>query len=363
MGEREKGVTSITVENAKLFVFDALTALGTPDVNATLTADVLIEADRRGHFSHGMNIFHKIIMDIERGICDATASPEILSESLSTAWIDGKNALGPVVADFCMNLAIKKAKECGFGVVSAKSSTNASIMGYWSEYALKHECIGMAFTNSGPTMVPTGARDAVLGSNPLAFAAPSHGSDNFSLDMATSVVSGGKIEIYRRKREPLVKGWAFNEQGILETDSEIAVKKLLLVPLGGLEAGYKGVGLSCMVETLCGILSGSRFGPFADIWSENRTEPADVGHCFMAINIENFAPYFRDRLHDLLSTHRHCEPVDFAKPVMIPGDPARLYRKKVAKQKGIRYSQQQINTCQMIANRLRIKPLQCKTSN
>ncbi|XP_044746996.1 uncharacterized oxidoreductase YjmC-like [Coccinella septempunctata] len=365
MGEREKGVTSISVENAKLFVFEALKSVGTPDEAAFLCADVLIEADRRGHFSHGMNILHKILMDIMRNLIDCKAQPEILSESPSTAWIDGKNGLGPVVADFCMQLAIKKAKEVGFAVVSAKGSSNPSIMGYWSEYALKHDCIGMTFTNAAPMMVPTRAKEGAVGPNPIAFAAPSHGNDSFSLDMATSTVSGGKIEICRRKREPLVKGWAFNEKGILETDSEIAVKKMLLVPLGGLEntAGYKGYGLSCMVEIFCGILSGSKFGPQLDIWSEDRTEPADVGHCFMAINIENFAPYFRDRLHDLLLTHRKCEPVDLSKPVLIPGDPARMYRKKVAKQQGIRYSQQQINTCQIFANILGIKPLQCQTSN
>ncbi|KAL3288954.1 hypothetical protein HHI36_003398 [Cryptolaemus montrouzieri] len=363
MGDMERGVTTITVENAKLFVFDALTAIGTLEKDATLCADVLIEADRRGHFSHGMNIFHKIVSDIESKLCDATASPVILSESPSTAWVDGKNGLGPVVANFCMNLAIKKAKEIGFGVVSAKCSNNPSIMGYWSEYALKSDCIGMAFTNAAPMIVPTGAKEAAVGPNPIAMAAPSHGTDRFSLDMATSIVSGGKIEMCRRKREPLVKGWAYNDQGILETDSEIAVKKLLLVPLGGIEAGYKGFGLSCMVDILCGVLSGSNYGSQLRVWSENETQPANIGHCFMAINIDNFASYFRDRIQDLLSTHRNCEPIDFSKPVMIPGDLAKLHRKKVAKQKGIRYSQQQINTCQMIANRLRIKPLQCKTSN
>ncbi|XP_045461618.1 uncharacterized oxidoreductase YjmC-like [Harmonia axyridis] len=365
MGEREKGVTTITVENAKLFVFDSLKALGTSDEAATLCAEVLIEADRRGHFSHGMNILHKILIDMMHSLIDPRAQPEILLQSPSTAWVDGKNGLGPVVADFCMSLAIKKAKEVGFGVVSAKCSSNPSIMGYWSEYALKHECIGLAFTNAAAMMVPTRAKEGAVGPNPIAFAAPSHGNDSFSLDMATSTVSGGKIEICRRKREPLVKGWAFNEQGILETDSEIAVKKMLLVPLGGLEntAGYKGYGLSCMVEIFCGILSGSKYGAQLDVWSERRTETADVGHCFMAINIENFAPYFRDRLNDLLLSLRKCEPVDQAKPVLIPGDPARMHRKKVAKQQGIRYSQQQINTCQVFANMLRIKPLQCQTSN
>lgn len=124
------------------FITECLEAAGTPRKHAEAMADLLSEADHRGHFSHGMNRLGKVFLlelfrelvkyfpemyvnDIQSGMCDAKAVPEVLNETAASAWVDGKNGLGAVVGNFCMDLAIKKAKETGIGFVVAKGTPRA----------------------------------------------------------------------------------------------------------------------------------------------------------------------------------------------------------------------------------------------
>lgn len=91
--------------------------------NAQAMADLLVEADYRGHFSHGMNRLEMYINDLHKNSTNGEATPKILNETPATAWVDGLNGLGAVVGNFCMDLAIEKAKNTGVGVVCAKSSS------------------------------------------------------------------------------------------------------------------------------------------------------------------------------------------------------------------------------------------------
>lgn len=97
-----------------------------------------------------------------------------------------------------------------------------------------------------------------MGTNPLAFGAPAENNDSFVLDMATTSVAVGKIEIQKRKNAPIPEGWAQDTKGNITTDANVAYAAGALMPLGGAEinSGYKGYGLGLMVEVLCGILSG-----------------------------------------------------------------------------------------------------------
>lgn len=123
---------------------------------------------------------------------------------------------------------------------------------------MKEGLIGLSFTNTSPLMSPTRSKGSALGTNPLSLAAPAQNGDSFVLDMATTGVAVGKIEIQRRKGQPIPEGWAQDKQGHVTTDAQIAYDSGCLMPLGGSEitSGYKGTGLGLMVETLCGILSG-----------------------------------------------------------------------------------------------------------
>lgn len=107
-------------------------------------------------------------------------------------------------------------------------------------------------------MSPTRSKGSALGTNPLSLGAPAESGDSFVLDMATTSVAVGKIEIQRRKNQPIPHGWAQDTEGNMTTDATLAYNSGCLMPLGGPEitSGFKGSGLGLMVETVCGILAG-----------------------------------------------------------------------------------------------------------
>ena len=199
------------------------------------------------------------IKDIQQGTCKKDGIPKILKETSATAWVDGNALLGPVVGKFCMELAIKKAKESGVGWVVAKGSNHFGIAGYYSMMALSHKLLvnyrifilfnhfnqfyfinqtiifkkGMSFTNASPLLAPTRSTEAFFGTNPLSLSAPSSSkNDDFVLDMATSVVALGKVEIANRKEEKIPHGWVIDKNG--KTSDDPANFHALL-PLGGPE--------------------------------------------------------------------------------------------------------------------------------
>jgi len=133
------------------------------------------------------------IQDTSTGICESNAEPEVISEKFATAFVDGKNSLGPVVGNFCMKLAIKKAKEFGVGWVAANNSNHYGIAGWYSMQAANEGLMGLSFTNTSPFLQPTRAKGSALGTNPITLAAPGLNGDQFVLDMATTAVALGKV--------------------------------------------------------------------------------------------------------------------------------------------------------------------------
>nr|CAH7732721.1 unnamed protein product [Callosobruchus chinensis] len=199
----------------------------------------------------------RYIKDLKQGSADGSATPVVVQESTSAVVVDGRNAMGAIVGNFCMDIALKKAKETGIAIVVAFNSNHFGISAIYAKQAIKQGCLGLIFTNTSPIMVPTRAKKSALGTNPLAMGAPGK-DDEFVLDIATTAVAIGKIEYYKRKNEPIPEGWALNEEGEVETDPAIALKAGKLMPLGGTElnSGYKGFGLGMLVEILSGLLSG-----------------------------------------------------------------------------------------------------------
>lgn len=208
-----------------------------------------------------MNRLEMYINDLLINSTDGKVTPKILKETPATALVDGGNGLGAVVGTFCMQLAIQKAKNIGIGWVCARRSNHYGIAGYYTMLAEKEGLIGISMTNTSPLMSPTRSKEAALGTNPLSLAAPANNGDSFVLDMATTAVALGKIEVQRRKQEPIPAGWAQGPDGNLTTDANVAFETACLSPLGGSEinSGYKGYGLGAMVEILCGISAGSFF--------------------------------------------------------------------------------------------------------
>ncbi|XP_072290681.1 uncharacterized oxidoreductase YjmC-like [Eucyclogobius newberryi] len=315
-----------------------MTAVGTKPHHARSLAEVLVEADHRGHYSHGLNRMDMYVKDVKSGICAKDREPVVVKESAATALVDGQNLLGPVVGNFCMELALKKAKEAGIGWVVARGSNHYGIAGYYSMQALKENMIGMSFTNTSPLVVPTRGKECTLGTNPISVAAPANDGDSFVLDMATSAVALGKVELHHRRGDEIPIGWGLDTDGKITPDPSKVLSGGGLVPIGGSEAmgGYKGYGLGMMVEVFCGILAGAEYSNHIRTWKVTN-KVANLGQCFVAINPENFAPGFTDRMSDLMSIQRSMDPADPEAPVLAAGDPERTNVKKCDEMGGIPY--------------------------
>ncbi|XP_063220874.1 uncharacterized oxidoreductase YjmC-like isoform X2 [Bacillus rossius redtenbacheri] len=353
----------VAVPEARRFVREAMEAVGTCREHATALADLLVEADCRGHYSHGLNRLELYVGDVRNGMCASNNKPAVLKESPSTAWVDGNNSLGAVVGNYCMQLAMDKARATGVGWVSAKGSNHFGIAGWYTMMAAKQGLIGMSFTNTSPLLSPTRSKSAALGTNPISVAAPASQGDSFVLDMATTAVAVGKIEMQMRKEEPIPEGWAQGPDGRPTTDAELAFDTGCLMPLGGEEhtSGYKGYGLALAVETFCGILSGALYGQHVRTWKTTGSATvADLGHCFVAVDPGCFAPGFQDRMSDMLQHLRGMEAADPSKPVLAPGDPERIHTRLVEEQGGIPYHENQIKAAVELAKTIKIQPLKTK---
>jgi LDH2 family malate/lactate/ureidoglycolate dehydrogenase len=279
------------------FMTDALIAVGVPEADAKICADVLITADKLGIDSHGFNRLKPVYIDrIKEGILNPVTKIEVVRESPTTAVVDGHNGMGHVIAKFSMQMAIDKARKYGMGMVAVRNSTHYGIAGYYARMAAKENMIGITGTNARPSIAPTFGVENMLGTNPLTFGMPTDEEFPFVLDCATSVSQRGKIEIYARQNKDTPKGWVIDENGESKTDSKEILEDLInekaaMVPLGGIGeelSGYKGYGYSTVVEILSAALQSGSYMKMLMGLKDGKKIPYPLGHFFIAIDVNAF---------------------------------------------------------------------------
>ena len=185
------------------FMTDAFKAVGVPEEDAKLCADVLMESDRRGIESHGVNRFKPIYIDrINIGIQKPVTQIELIKETPTTAVFDAHDGMGMVVSHHAMQTAIDKAKKYGMGMTAVRNSTHYGIAGYYATMATKEGMIGITGTNARPSIAPTYGVENMLGTNPLTIGLPTDEEFPFVLDCATSITQRGKILPETAKTRP-----------------------------------------------------------------------------------------------------------------------------------------------------------------
>uniref|UniRef100_A0A0K0FDK1 Lactate dehydrogenase n=1 Tax=Strongyloides venezuelensis TaxID=75913 RepID=A0A0K0FDK1_STRVS len=351
----------VPFDKIRNFVEESLTSVGVPLHIATETASNLIEADIKGHYSHGVSRLPNYINDLTSGITSKDGDITIEKEKFSTCQVNGNNILGAYVGSWCMKKAIDLAKKYGVGMVTVKQSNHFGICSYYSEMAEKENLIGMAFTNTSPCVYHSRAAEKGMGSNPISLAAPaSKDGDHFSLDMATTTVAYGKIEVVQRKgKDEVPVSWGADKNGIQSRSAKEILSDGGLMPLGGVEetGGYKGTGLGMMVEILCGVLSGSSFGKNIRFWQKDASGMANLGQCFIVIDPDCFEDNFKERCQQYIDETRSLKPVEDGKSVLVPGDIEKI-RKDICNEKGgVIYEQYQIDIFKELGYKLN---LNCK---
>lgn len=280
------------------FVTEVFIKYGIPREDAVICADVLLESDKRGIESHGVNRFKPIYLDrINAGIQNPVTNFEIIKEGPTTAVVDGHLGMGQVIGYKAMTMAINKAKTYGMGMIAVRNSTHYGIAGYYATMATKEGCIGITGTNARPSIAPTFGVENMLGTNPLTFGMPTNEEFPFVLDCATSITQRGRIEYFVRVGEDTPAGMVIGRDGHAKTDSEQILKDLntgqaALAPLGGIGeelGGYKGYGYATVVEILSAALQQGQFlRALSGVGEDGGKIPMPLGHFFMAIDPEAF---------------------------------------------------------------------------
>jgi LDH2 family malate/lactate/ureidoglycolate dehydrogenase len=312
-----------------------------PDVVRTC-ADVMTDTDLAGIDSHGISMLMLYEEALELDQLNRTPRPRIVRETPVTALIDGDAGLGHVSAVMGMEHAITKAKTSGVGIVSVFNSTHFGAAGYYAAMASQRGLLGMVTcTTRGNPVIPTRSAVPVLGTNPIAFAAPTRRNRPFLLDMSTSTVAQNKVKVFDLQGRPLPAGWVLDERGDAVTDSAVAMDLVTLKQTGGITAlggtaemsSHKGYGLSVMVQILSATLAGGSFTPIRKR-TQGRGDPDNIGHFLMALDPTVFRAEgeFEDDLDEVIDVLHAARPSDAREPVLVAGEPEAIAREERSRQ-------------------------------
>ena len=316
-----------------------LAAWGMPEPTRRIAADAMADADLMGVDSHGVSMLPMYETLWRNGTLRLDAAPRILRETPAAAVLDAGAGLGHPAAAMAMDLAVGKARAVGVGAVGVVNSHHFGAAGWYARRAADAGCCGLAVSSArGVLVVPTGGAEAMLGTNPIAFAAPIPGGPPFCLDMATSGAAANKVKVHALQGKPLPAGWVVDAAGAPITDSAAAWALLGgavaagrrpeggLTPLGGASTetgGHKGYGLAMLVQILSATLLGAPFPPLHQ--ARRGPEEGDaLGHLLIAFSPAAFAgseAAFAERMAELAAAMRATRPADPARPVLIAGDP------------------------------------------
>ncbi|MEI8261182.1 MAG: Ldh family oxidoreductase [Actinomycetes bacterium] len=257
----------------------ALEACGVPSTEARLTAGALVEADQRGLASHGVMMLPLYIERIRAGSVSPTAHPTVVTDVGAIAVLDGQHGLGQIAAHDGMDLAIRKAREFGLGVVVIRHAFHFGGAYGPARLAADQGLVGVAACNTRPLMPAPGGATRVVGNNPLAIAMPQRDAAPVILDMAMSEAAMGKIRLAAASGRDIPATWAADADGRPTTDPSVAIAGMLLPA-----AGPKGYGLALMIDLLTGGLAGGAVGSNVQGLFGDRAVPYDCSHFFLAID-------------------------------------------------------------------------------
>jgi LDH2 family malate/lactate/ureidoglycolate dehydrogenase len=343
----------VAADVADAFVRALLAAHKVPADDAAVIASCLVSADLRGVDTHGICRLPGYLERVRRGLINVR--PQLAPRRVTpiAATLDGQDAFGFVVGMCAIKEAIAMAREFGLGLVSVKRSTHFGMAASYVMPAIDAGFIAFVFSNASPAMPPWGGKDGLLGTNPFTVGAPGGKLGPFLLDMSPAVAARGKIRRAQRRGENIPLGYALDAQGRPTTDPTAALGGVVL-PIGG----YKGSGLSMLMDILGGVISGAAFaGGVADQYKVY-DRPQNVGHFFLALRPDLFIAEsdYRARMDTLVERVRECPTAEGFDEILIPGEPeARLEAEH--RRTGIPYAPNEVAALQAEAAKAGVSPL------
>jgi LDH2 family malate/lactate/ureidoglycolate dehydrogenase len=308
----------IAAQQLREFVQRILVSAGFPSNKAELVADAIVAANVRGVDTHGVHLLPYYIDQLRVGNIRVETDGRVISESGACLVYDGEHGIGHCISDICCRHAVRLAAQHGIGMVVARRSNHFGAAAYWGQRISGAGMIGVVMCNASPSVPPWQGRTGRLGTNPICVSVPSTGTGGWLLDMATTRVALNAIVKAAATGEPSIPiGWAMDSDGIPTTDTQKALKGLLM-PLGG----YKGSGLGMMVEILCAVLSGGAMSTeVGGIHIKDR--PVNASQTFLSIDVARFLPLeeFQSRMEHLITCVKSAAPALGYDEILVAGDP------------------------------------------
>lgn len=345
----------ISKEELKEFAVDILVAAKCSYEDAEIVANSLVWADLRGRDGQGVsNRLPNLVQRVVRGLIH---SPATMTWTRSTApavcVLDAGHGFGQVAGCLAMDKAIEISHKHGIGLVAVRHSNHYGAGSYYCARAAEAGSIGFAYSNAFRKVAPFGGKRPVLGTNPVTFGCPTSSGVPVLVDFSTAAYAGSSIRRISAIGGQLRPGEALDATGQPTTEPSVIGEGCLLPA-----AGPKGFGLGLMVEILSGVLTGAAIGQEVGSLFHTWDRPVNVGHCFIAVQIDRFMPMavFLDRLKTLLDGIAECPRQDETEPIRFPGELRGQYA-ALYQRRGIPLEESAVQLLNELADGLNVKRL------
>jgi LDH2 family malate/lactate/ureidoglycolate dehydrogenase len=277
--------TTFPASSLLSFTHDVLMACGVPERDADIIAGAMIEADLTGADAHGIFRLASYVKVLQQGRINPKPALRILNRAPATALVDGDNGVGHLVVTYAVETAVALARESGVGWVGVRRSNHAGAAGIYPAMIMQHGMVGLyAACSSANHMAPPGGAEALLGTNPIAFAIPAGDEPPIVLDIATSVIAYGAVRTAALLGAPIPEGWMIDPHSGKPITDPKQGSHGLMVPVGG----YKGFGLALVIGLLTAVLNGAAFGRDVSDFNLDKGGETNTGQFVVALDIARF---------------------------------------------------------------------------
>jgi LDH2 family malate/lactate/ureidoglycolate dehydrogenase len=310
----------LSIADAENFISSALQAEKVPAGDADIIANLMVKSDLAGADGHGIFRLPAYLKRIRAGGVNLNPNIHIEREQGATALINGDNALGHLVMNKAVDLAIKKVKQHSVCWVGSHFGNHSGAASVYVRKLAEHGYIGiyMAVGNANH-MAPWGGIDLLLSTNPIAIAVPAGDEPIVLLDIATTVAAYGKVKVAAQKGESIPDDWMIDRQGKPITDPKRSSEGSLL-PIGG----YKGYGLAVMIGLLAGALNNAAVGKGTVDFNAHHDLITNTGQTIIAVDPSAFGDKeaFVQRVIDLVNDLKNSSTLPGVKEIRVPGEGA-----------------------------------------
>ena len=301
---------AMSLDEIYQLAFDISLSAGADEHNATILASVLVNAERDGSHSHGLFRLPAYVAGLKSKKINGSARAEVTQVTSSFIRVDGNQGLAPTAHDAAIPALAKAAQKTGVAIAAIHRCFHMAALWPEVEAIAEYGLAGIACTNYMPSVAPAGANKAFFGTNPIAFAWPRPGKTPIVYDMATAAMALGDVQVAARDGKKVPPGTGLDNEGQPTTDPSAIASGGVLLPFGG----YKGSGMSMMVELLTAGLTGETFSDETKARDNADGGPPIGGQFLLAMSPEIIA---------IDNWQSHCD-LFFERMSGLPGEGVRL---------------------------------------